>query len=52
MWMRIINSLKDLALVDACDVILINCYPFWEGANNDHALQIYETNVCVNKSDS
>ncbi len=27
------------ALVDACDVILINCYPFWEGANNDYALQ-------------
>jgi GPH family glycoside/pentoside/hexuronide:cation symporter len=27
------------ALVDACDVILINCYPFWEGAENEHALQ-------------
>ncbi len=26
------------ALVDACDVILANCYPFWEGADNDHAL--------------
>jgi len=26
------------ALVDACDVILINCYPFWEGADNEHAL--------------
>ena len=26
------------ALVDACDVILINCYPFWEGAHRDHAL--------------
>jgi GPH family glycoside/pentoside/hexuronide:cation symporter len=26
------------ALIEACDVILINCYPFWEGANNDHAL--------------
>lgn len=26
------------ALVDACDVILINCYPFWEGAENEHAL--------------
>lgn len=25
-------------LVDACDVILVNCYPFWEGANNDYAL--------------
>jgi len=26
------------ALVDACDVILANCYPFWEGADNDFAL--------------
>lgn len=26
------------ALVDACDVLLINCYPFWEGADNKHAL--------------
>jgi glycoside/pentoside/hexuronide:cation symporter, GPH family len=26
------------ALVGACDVILVNCYPFWEGANNDHAI--------------
>ena len=26
------------ALVDACDVVLINCYPFWEGADNEHAL--------------
>jgi GPH family glycoside/pentoside/hexuronide:cation symporter len=26
------------ALVDACDIILANCYPFWEGANNDYAL--------------
>jgi GPH family glycoside/pentoside/hexuronide:cation symporter len=26
------------ALVDACDVILANCYPFWEGASNDFAL--------------
>lgn len=24
-------------LVDACDVILVNCYPFWEGANIDTA---------------
>jgi GPH family glycoside/pentoside/hexuronide:cation symporter len=27
------------ALADACDVLLPNCYPFWEGADNDHALQ-------------
>jgi GPH family glycoside/pentoside/hexuronide:cation symporter len=26
------------ALIDACDVVLINCYPFWEGADNEHAL--------------
>jgi glycoside/pentoside/hexuronide:cation symporter, GPH family len=26
------------ALVDACDVILTNCYPFWEGADNSYAL--------------
>ena len=25
-------------LVDACDEILINCYPFWEGAKNEYAL--------------
>jgi GPH family glycoside/pentoside/hexuronide:cation symporter len=25
-------------LVDAADVILINCYPFWEGADNQQAL--------------
>jgi glycoside/pentoside/hexuronide:cation symporter, GPH family len=26
------------ALVDTCDVILTNCYPFWEGADNSYAL--------------
>lgn len=26
------------ALVNACDVVLANCYPFWEGANNTYAL--------------
>jgi GPH family glycoside/pentoside/hexuronide:cation symporter len=24
-------------LVDACDVILVNCYPFWEGSDINHA---------------
>jgi GPH family glycoside/pentoside/hexuronide:cation symporter len=24
-------------LVDTCDVIPINCYPFWEGSNVEHA---------------
>lgn len=26
------------ALVNSCDLILINCYPFWEGADNRYAL--------------
>ncbi len=26
------------SLVEACDVILANCYPFWEGAENQYAL--------------
>ena len=26
------------ALVDVCDVILANCYPFWEGAENEFAI--------------
>jgi GPH family glycoside/pentoside/hexuronide:cation symporter len=30
--------LKRPALVDACDVILTNCYPFWEGANNQYSI--------------
>ncbi len=25
------------ALVEACDIILANCYPFWEGIDNDSA---------------
>jgi GPH family glycoside/pentoside/hexuronide:cation symporter len=25
------------ALIDACDLVLANCYPFWEGINNDVA---------------
>ena len=29
-------------LVNACDVILINCYPFWEGSDFDHALTYIE----------
>ncbi|NUO01425.1 MAG: MFS transporter [Saprospiraceae bacterium] len=27
------------ALINACDVVLINCYPFWEGADVDYALR-------------
>jgi GPH family glycoside/pentoside/hexuronide:cation symporter len=26
-------------LTDACDIILANCYPFWEGCHIDHSLQ-------------
>lgn len=26
------------ALTDVCDIILANCYPFWEGANNLYAI--------------
>ncbi|MFC0262582.1 MFS transporter [Fontibacter flavus] len=33
-------------LIDACDVILINCYPFWEGIHisqaSSHLSQMYE----------
>ena len=40
------HFLEKPALTDACDVILINCYPFWEGADNSQALfyvqQMYE----------
>ncbi len=40
-------------LVDACDVILINCYPFWEGCNIDRASsylkQMYEVTKRVSK---
>ncbi len=32
------HFLEKPAIPDVCDVVLINCYPFWEGANNDHAL--------------
>jgi exo-beta-1,3-glucanase (GH17 family) len=29
---------KHPLLVDACDIILVNCYPFWEGTSIDYAL--------------
>ncbi|MEZ4932336.1 MAG: glycosyl hydrolase family 17 protein [Saprospiraceae bacterium] len=32
------HFLEKPALTAACDVVRINCYPFWEGADNDHAL--------------
>jgi GPH family glycoside/pentoside/hexuronide:cation symporter len=30
------------ALAAACDFLPVNCYPFWEGAENDHALQFLQ----------
>lgn len=40
-------------LVDACDVILTNCYPFWEGTPLEYALphmqQMYAQTVSVAK---
>jgi GPH family glycoside/pentoside/hexuronide:cation symporter len=37
------------ALVNACDVILINCYPFWEGADNEYALSYLKNMVKLTK---
>jgi GPH family glycoside/pentoside/hexuronide:cation symporter len=40
-------------LVDACDVILANCYPFWEGCEIEKATaylnQMYQTTIQVSK---
>lgn len=33
------------SLVDACDVILANCYPFWEGSENQFALNYLNSMV-------
>ena len=30
-------------LINACDVVLANCYPFWEGANIDDSLEQLRT---------
>lgn len=29
-------------LIDVCDLILINCYPFWEGSDINKAAQYQE----------
>lgn len=29
-------------LISSCDVLLVNFYPFWEGANNDYAVSYLE----------
>jgi len=37
-YVGIYNEFSDYPkLIDACDKILINCYPFWEGAHIEHA---------------
>ncbi len=30
------------ALVEACDIILANCYPFWEGSDNAYSISYLE----------
>lgn len=36
-------------LVEACDVILANCYPFWEGCHIDHASKYLKQMYAVTK---
>ena len=36
-------------LVDACDAILINCYPFWEGASFNHSSQYLKQMYAITK---
>lgn len=38
------------SLVAACDVILINCYPFWEGASLDNAVNYLHKMVELTKA--
>lgn len=41
------------ALIDACDVILVNCYPFWEGStieeSSRYLRQMYEVTKSISK---
>lgn len=37
-------------LVNACDVILANCYPFWEGASNETALGFIQKMYTLTKN--
>jgi len=37
------------ALVDACDVVLVNCYPFWEGTSIDQASLYLKQMYAVSK---
>lgn len=38
------------ALTDACDIILANCYPFWEGANNLYAISYIDNMIQLTQS--
>jgi GPH family glycoside/pentoside/hexuronide:cation symporter len=37
-------------LVSHCDVLLVNFYPFWEGANNDYAISYLQHMMDVTKT--
>jgi GPH family glycoside/pentoside/hexuronide:cation symporter len=37
-------------LIDVCDIILINCYPFWEGCSVDEASQYLNQMYTVTKN--
>jgi glycoside/pentoside/hexuronide:cation symporter, GPH family len=41
--------LQKPALVNACDIILINCYPFWEGALHEQAIAYLDTMMALTK---
>jgi GPH family glycoside/pentoside/hexuronide:cation symporter len=36
-------------VIDACDVVLVNCYPFWEGYNADHSTVYLDKMVDLTK---
>ena len=38
------------ALVSTCDVLLVNFYPFWEGANSDYALSYLQNMLEITQS--
>ncbi|MCB0443929.1 MAG: hypothetical protein KDC50_07760 [Flavobacterium sp.] len=45
-----IHYLYKPELVSACDVLLVNFYPFWEGANADYALSYLENMLEITQS--
>ena len=45
MSMPTLNSTYNPRVTAACDVILANCYPFWEGCPADHCAAVYERDV-------